>query len=59
MYPLQVRNGYTIKPVFNGYVWDKEEVAFYDRCHLNRGSIQTKLSMIGQEKYYLLIQVTA
>jgi hypothetical protein len=30
-----------------------------DRCHLNRGSIQTKFSMIKQEKDDLLIQVTA
>jgi hypothetical protein len=51
-------------PVLKGhlflvFIWNKEEVVFYDRCHLNRGSIQTKFSMIKQEKDDLLIQVTA
>ena len=41
---------YTVKPVLRGHLWDKEKV---------RLNPYEKLSMTGQEKGDLLIQVTA
>jgi hypothetical protein len=49
----------TVKLVLRGHFWDKEIMALYDRWPLKRGSIHMKLSMTGQWKDDLLIQVTA
>jgi hypothetical protein len=46
-------------PVLRGHFWDKDKVALQDRWHLKRGLSHMKLSMTGQEKSNLLIQMTA
>ena len=46
-------------PVLRGNLWDEENMVFTDRWPLKRGSIHMIISMTGQEKSDLLIQVTA
>lgn len=50
---------YTVKPVLICHIWDKEKLTLSDRWPLKRDSVQMKLSMTGQEKCDLLIQMTA
>jgi hypothetical protein len=47
-----------VKPVLRGDIWDKEKVILQYRWPLKGGSIHMKLSMTGQEKCDLLIQMT-
>ena len=47
-----------VKPVLRGDIWDKEKVILQYRRPLKGGSIHMKLSMTGQEKCDLLIQMT-
>jgi len=49
----------TVRSVLRGHIRDKEKAARWDRWPLKRGSIHMKFSMTGQEKYDLLIEVTA
>jgi hypothetical protein len=48
-----------VKPVLRGHLWDKEKVVFQDRWPFKRDSVHMKISMTGQEKGDLSIQVTA
>ena len=49
---------YTVNPALRGHHWDREKWALWDRWPLKRGSFHVKCSITGQEKGYLLIQVT-
>ena len=48
----------TVRPALRGHIRDKEKESRWDRWPRKRGSIHIKLSMTGQEKYDLLIEVT-
>ena len=51
-------NWNTVKPVFRGHLWDKEQMVSQYKWSLKRGSIHMKCSMIGKEKGDCLINVT-
>ena len=53
-----MKNTCTVKPVLRGHLCDNEKVALKDRWPLKRVEIYMKLSMTGQEKDDLSIQVT-
>ena len=49
----------TVKPVLRGHLWEKEKSGLIRQAPLKIGAIHIILSMAGQEKCYLLIQMTA